>query len=91
MECILPGEPGYSALGDNDFDGYTNQDEIDNGSDICNGGSQPDDFDDDLTSDLNDLDDDGDGLPDSGDAQQLGVSHELPVRNEFSFIEPVTR
>ena len=81
--CVLPGESGYSADDDNDFDGYTNQDEIDNKSDaqsvedvICNGGNQPDDFDKSaggvLVSDLNDPDDDNDNLPDAQDPFQLG-------------------
>jgi hypothetical protein len=81
--CVLPGEIGYSPNGDNDFDGYTNQDEIDNKTSsqsnadvICNGGAQPNDFDKaaggTLISDLNDEDDDGDGIPDAADPFQLG-------------------
>jgi len=83
VECILPGEAGYSATGDNDSDGYTNQDEIDNKTDnqtdedvICNGGAQPNDFDKaaggNLVSDLNDPDDDNDGILDANDPFQLG-------------------
>jgi hypothetical protein len=83
VACILPGQAGYSATGDNDADGYTNQDEIDNKNDeqseedvICNGGSQPDDFDKSaggsLVSDLNDPDDDNDNVPDADDPFQLG-------------------
>lgn len=83
VNCILPGEAGYSATADNDSDGYTNQDEIDNKSAaqttedvICNGGNQPNDFDKSaggsLVSDLNDPDDDNDNIPDANDPFQLG-------------------
>ena len=98
IECIQPGEPGYDPMADYDFDGYTNQDEIDNGTDICSGGSQPDDFDkilggSPLTSDLNDPDDDGDGIPDALDPMQLGnpqavgsQAFSLPIYNDlFNF------
>ena len=92
--CVLPGEPGYDPLGDNDSDGYTNVDEEDNGSDPCNGGSQPSDFDKvagaPLVSDLNDLDDDADGVTDDLDVLQLGNPADsgtdafaLPVINEL--------
>ncbi|WP_051947403.1 malectin domain-containing carbohydrate-binding protein [Muricauda sp. MAR_2010_75] len=73
--CNPPSTPGY-ATDDYDFDGYTNQDEDENGSDPCNGGSQPNDFDKTaggtLVSDLNDPDDDNDGIPDAQDPFQLG-------------------
>ncbi|OEY73574.1 hypothetical protein APR40_08100 [Salegentibacter salarius] len=93
-ECKLPGDPGYDANADYDFDGYTNQDEEDNGTDPCNGGSQPNDFDKSNNgpnvSDLNDLDDDADGILDENDPFQLGNPHEsgsdaflLPVINEL--------
>ncbi|UBZ06270.1 putative Ig domain-containing protein [Salegentibacter mishustinae] len=93
-ECKLPGDPGYDANADYDFDGYTNQDEEDNGTDPCNGGSQPNDFDKSNNgpnvSDLNDLDDDADGILDENDPFQLGDPQEsgsdaflLPVINEL--------
>ncbi|MEM8897476.1 MAG: kelch repeat-containing protein [Bacteroidota bacterium] len=81
--CILPGEQGYDPSADNDGDGYTNQDEIDNGTDICFAASKPNDFDGDKISDLNDLDDDGDGLNDQNDPFQLGQPFDLPVNNEL--------
>ena len=56
-----------NATLDEDGDGYTNNDEIDNGSDPCSAASIPPDNDGDLTSDLNDADDDNDGLPDTSD------------------------
>ncbi len=76
IECLEPGDPGYDPNGDNDSDGYTNQDEEDNGTDPCNGASQPNDFDKIvaglLVSDLNDEDDDNDGVLDANDPMQLG-------------------
>jgi len=68
VNCLQPNEAGYDANADYDSDGYTNQDEVDNGSDHCNGSSQPNDFDKSagapLVSDLNDTDDDNDGILD---------------------------
>lgn len=81
--CILPGETGYDPNGDNDSDGYTNNDEVLNGTDLCSGASQPTDFDGDLISDLLDLDDDDDGVNDNLDALQLGAPVDLPVENEL--------
>lgn len=81
--CILPGDDGYTASGDNDSDGYTNDDELQNGTDLCSGGSQPSDFDGDLVSDLLDLDDDNDGINDNLDPLQMGVAVDLPVENEL--------
>ncbi|MDZ7848245.1 MAG: hypothetical protein U5L96_16645 [Owenweeksia sp.] len=57
---------------DEDFDGYSNADEIDNASDPCNGSSLPPDNDKTIiasfkVSDLNDPDDDDDGLLDTVD------------------------
>ena len=97
--CILPGDPGYDPNGDNDFDGYTNQDEDDTGSDPCNGGSQPGDFDKvagaPLVSDLNDADDDADGVDDANDPMQMGDpsdagpdEFDLPVTNELFSDQP---
>ncbi|MBC2840231.1 malectin domain-containing carbohydrate-binding protein [Robiginitalea sp. SC105] len=105
--CILPGEAGYDPLADNDGDGYTNQDEIDNllpgqtiEQVICNGGNQPNDFDKNaggtLVSDLNDNDDDADGIPDGSDPMQLGNpidsgsdAFDLPVLNDLLSDNPV--
>lgn len=81
--CLLPGDVGYDPLADTDSDGYTNDDEIQNGSDPCSGASQPTDFDEDLVSDLLDLDDDGDGINDDVDPLQLGTSVDLPFINEL--------
>jgi hypothetical protein len=43
---------------DEDGDGYSNADEIDNGTNPCSAASTPDDNDGDFVSDLNDTDDD---------------------------------
>jgi len=52
---------------DEDIDGYTNADEIDNGTNPCSAGDVPADFDGDLVSNLNDPDDDDDGILDVDD------------------------
>jgi hypothetical protein len=52
---------------DEDGDGYDNADEIDNGTNPCSAADVPPDADSDKTSDLNDPDDDNDGLPDTSD------------------------
>ncbi|HKY68317.1 MAG TPA: choice-of-anchor D domain-containing protein [Acidimicrobiales bacterium] len=52
---------------DEDGDGYDNADEIDNGTNPCSPADHPPDADADMTSDLNDPDDDNDGLPDISD------------------------
>ncbi|WP_167960951.1 PKD domain-containing protein, partial [Saonia flava] len=90
VECLDPSDSGYDANADYDFDGFTNQDEEDNGTDPCNGGSQPSDFDNDSISDLNDDDDDADGILDANDPFQLGNpniggsdAYELPITNDL--------
>jgi len=62
---------------DEDFDGYNNADEIDVGTDPCNGLDTPNDADQDFTSDLNDPDDDNDGIEDYLDVFQLGSEEEI--------------
>ncbi len=62
-ECV--GGPGNQ---DDDGDGYSNNDEIANGSNECNAGDKPSDFDGDFTSDRLDADDDNDGTDDVDDA-----------------------
>ncbi len=56
-----------SATLDDDHDGFSNQDEHENGSDPCSGSSRPADRDGDFLSDLNDADDDNDGILDTQD------------------------
>ena len=88
VSCLNPGDPGYDPNDDYDSDGFTNQDEEDNGTDMCSGSSQPSDFDGDNISDLNDLDDDGDGIPDASDPFQMGAPFDLPVINELFSDQP---
>jgi hypothetical protein len=94
FECLDPEDDGYNALADYDGDGYTNQDEEDNETDPCNGGSQPLDFDKltggTLISDLNDIDDDSDNISDALDAFQLGDplttgsdAFSIPIANDL--------
>ncbi len=79
---------------DEDNDGYDNADEIDNNTDPCNGGSKPQDNDNDLTSDLNDTDDDNDGILDRDDAFQIdatnGTNNTLPVASTLFNNDPGT-
>ncbi len=88
VNCINPGDLGYDANADYDNDGYTNQDEEDNGTDPCVGASQPNDFDKSagapLVSDLNDPDDDADGINDDLDPLQLGTP-DAPGSDAFSY------
>ncbi|MEL6650930.1 MAG: malectin domain-containing carbohydrate-binding protein [Bacteroidota bacterium] len=81
--CLYPGDPGYDPAADNDLDGFSNQDEDLNGTDMCSAASQPNDFDGDKISDLVDLDDDGDGILDANDPFQMGAPFDLPVVNEL--------
>jgi hypothetical protein len=107
--CILPSDPGYDGTADNDSDGYSNQDEIDNKDAtetdedvICSGINQPNDFDKAaggiLVSDLNDPDDDNDGILDANDPFQLGDptdpgsdAFDLPVINTLLSDDPVLK
>ncbi len=77
--CIDETDPAFNPSADYDFDGFTNQDEIDNETDFCNGGSIPSDYDGDKISDLNDTDDDNDGVADALDPFQIGSSSENPA------------
>ncbi len=79
---------------DEDGDGYDNADEIDNGTDPCSAASQPPDIDGDGTSDLNDPDDDNDGILDGVDAFAIdpdnGTTTELPIDYPFFNNDPGT-
>lgn len=84
--CIAPSDPEYDPLADYDMDGFTNQDEADNNTDPCSGASTPNDFDSDKISDLNDTDDDNDGILDQNDPFQIANVQEvfeLPLVNEL--------
>ncbi|MBQ0786757.1 MAG: HYR domain-containing protein, partial [Oceanihabitans sp.] len=94
IDCIQPEEPGYDPNADNDGDGFTNQDEIDNGTNICSQGSKPDDNDGDFISDLNDDDDDNDTILDVNDVFALdannGLTTNLPIDYPFWNNDPGT-
>jgi glucose/arabinose dehydrogenase len=68
---------------DDDADGFSNADEVDNGTDPCSAGDIPADHDNDRVSDLNDPDDDNDSLPDTSDPfawdPNNGTTTTLPV------------
>lgn len=81
--CPTPDDIYFDPDADYDNDGYSNQDELENGTDYCSGASKPSDFDGDFESDLNDLDDDDDGILDAADPFQLGVPSNLPINNEL--------
>ncbi|MDN3690322.1 malectin domain-containing carbohydrate-binding protein [Cyclobacterium jeungdonense] len=81
--CIAVNDPAFDPNADYDHDGYSNQDELDNGTDYCSGGSAPDDYDKDFVSNLNDLDDDGDGILDADDPFQIGYPTDLPLENQL--------
>lgn len=69
---------------DEDGDGFTNSDEIDNGTNPCSSADVPPDRDGDGTSNLNDPDDDNDSLPDTSDRFAVdpdnGSATTVPVR-----------
>ena len=73
---------------DEDNDGYSNADEIDNNTDPCSQGSVPPDYDGDGISNLNDNDDDNDGLLDTYDPFAVdpnnGLSTNLNIQYGFS-------
>ena len=96
LDITCPGstQTDFDPDGDFDNDGFTNQDELDNGTDICSGGSSPKDIDGDLVSDLNDPDDDNDGIPDLLDPFAIdpddGTTTNLPIQYSFFNNDPGT-
>ncbi|MDT0646275.1 malectin domain-containing carbohydrate-binding protein [Zunongwangia sp. F260] len=92
--CLQPGDEGYDGTADYDFDGYTNDDEKANGTNICSGGSSPSDNNKNGISDLWDEDDDDDGVEDIFDAFALdsnnGMDTNLPVFYPFWNNDPGT-
>jgi hypothetical protein len=77
---------------DEDGDGYTNADEIANGTDPCSAADVPRDWDGDKVSNLNDPDDDNDGIPDTSDAWAIdranGTATALPIAHPFDDTDP---
>jgi hypothetical protein len=78
--CTRADDPAL----DEDGDGYSNADELDNGTDPCSAGDLPPDYDHDFISNLNDADDDNDGKPDTSDPFAIdpnnGKTTSLPVQ-----------
>ncbi|WP_211325354.1 putative Ig domain-containing protein, partial [Larkinella arboricola] len=89
-ECVA----AYSTAFDDDGDGYSNADEIDNASNPCSASSRPSDADGDKVSDLNDPDDDNDSLADDADYFPLdasnGMTTTLPINYELFNNDPGT-
>ncbi|WP_066401753.1 malectin domain-containing carbohydrate-binding protein [Flavisolibacter tropicus] len=79
---------------DDDLDGYTNADEIDNNTNPCSASSKPADFDNDKVSDLNDPDDDNDGINDNVDLFPIdannGGTTSMPINYELLNNSPGT-
>ena len=88
--CPVPGSD--PAVTDSDGDGFTDADETSNGTDVCSASSRPPDWDSDRVSDLNDTDDDNDGIPDITDQLFLdasnGAATTLPVDFEWDPASP---
>jgi hypothetical protein len=90
------GGPGCTGADnpalDEDGDGYDNADEIDNGTNPCSASSRPPDHDGDFASDLNDPDDDNDGINDPSDEFAIdptnGTSQGLPFSIEWENDSP---
>ncbi len=93
-DCFNPGDAQYVGTEDYDNDGFTNDDEIANGTNHCSAGSRPTDNDFDFISDLTDTDDDNDGILDVQDAfaidAQNGLSTNLPINYPFLNNDPGT-
>jgi N-acetylneuraminic acid mutarotase len=71
--CIATGSNPHTT--DSDSDHYTDQDELDNGTDPCSPASTPPDNDGDHLSDKNDPDDDNDGVLDVNDQFQFDADN----------------
>ncbi|HUR34208.1 MAG TPA: kelch repeat-containing protein [Vicinamibacterales bacterium] len=88
--CPVPG--GDPSTTDSDGDGFTDADEQANGTDPCSPANKPPDFDGDRVSDLNDADDDNDGIPDVTDQlfldAQNGAATALPLGFEYDPTSP---
>ena len=84
----------YDINLDEDNDGYSNADEIDNGTNPCSAGDKPTDNDGDNLSDLNDPDDDNDGILDVDDEFAIdaanGTTTSIPVLRPFLNSDPGT-
>jgi len=78
---------GGTPTNDDDKDGFSNDDEIANGTDPCSAGDLPSDLDGDFMSDRIDTDDDGDGIADINDPfardPSNGRGTALPVTHDW--------
>ncbi|MDQ1380229.1 MAG: hypothetical protein QOJ71_948, partial [Actinomycetota bacterium] len=78
-----PCSGAYSTTLDEDHDGYTNADEIDNGTDPCSAADAPHDWNHNFVSDKNDPNDDSDGTSDVADPFQIdpndGLGTAVPI------------
>ena len=79
---------------DDDNDGYSNGDETENGTNPCSALNTPPDFNRNFLSDLNDPDDDGDGVLDANDAfardASNGITTKIPIDYPFLADNPGT-
>ena len=75
----------YNTSIDEDHDGYTNADEIDNGTNACSAADTPHDWDGDFVSDRNDPDDDNDRVADTADAFAIDAANGLLTRVPVSY------
>lgn len=82
----------YDFSIDEDGDGFSNADEIENGTDVCSPASTPNDADGDFLSDLLDPDDDNDGIDDTIDPFATdgtnGTTLAFPFYFEWSVGDP---
>lgn len=87
-ECTGANDPNL----DEDTDGYTNADEIANGTDPCSAAIKPTDADGDFISDLLDPDDDNDSIPDTQDFFAVdaanGLNTQLPLYYSWNAGDP---
>lgn len=88
--CLGTDDPAL----DEDADGFSNADEIDNGTNPCSGADKPADNDGDQVSDLNDSDDDNDTIPDTVDLFAIdpdnGLATDIPLFYPFFNADPGT-
>ena len=91
VETECTGGPGEQ---DDDGDGYSNNDEIANGTNECSAGDKPSDRDGDFISDLTDPDDDEDGIMDVNDFFAIddanGIGTTLPISYDLFAEDPGT-